>query len=327
MPKKKTTSTNTLRETASSVPGLRSAYHTAAKAKATVTGTKRRIGYFSHIDSIVADRDRYFTERQILFDQSNNWRVFLANKYLKGNGVEIGPAEHPLPVPHWTKVTYVDEISTEGLVELYPYLKKHDLVYIDVVDDGQELNKFKNSSQDFVIANHFLEHVIDPIKTIRNFYRVLKRDGVIYMAIPDKRFTFDKLRPLTPMERLIAFHDDPQKAEEGKWPMFIESAQYVEGKSGKNIQKRAQELYDQRFSIHLNVWSQHSLIQLFLYIIEEYELDLDFEAVVKNEHEIILIMKKQPGSKVKENVSVGRARKALAKTKKTPAKKKPTRKN
>ncbi len=268
------------------------------------------------IEKVVRERNQFFTEKQILFDQANNWRVFLANKYLKGSGIEIGPAEHPLHVPHWTKVKYVDEISTEDLIKLYPYLKGHDLVHVDVVDDGQRLAKFKDNSQSFIIANHFYEHIIDPIKTLRNFYRVLKNDGVIFMAIPDKRFTFDKLRPVTPLSRLKKFHKDPKAAEAGKWPMFVESAQYIEGKQGKDIKKRAQELYDQKFSVHLNVWSQHDLLDLILYIIREYKLDLDFEAVVKNDHEVILILKKQPRSDVKENPSVKKARKSLKSKKK-----------
>ncbi|MDO8335937.1 MAG: methyltransferase domain-containing protein [Candidatus Saccharibacteria bacterium] len=264
------------------------------------------------LERIINERDQFYMEKQILFDQSNNWRVFLANKYLKGSGIEIGPAEHPLPVPHWTKVKYVDEISTEDLIKLYPYLKGHDLVHVDVVDDGQALSKFKDDSQNFIIANHFYEHIIDPIKTLRNFYRVLKTDGVIFMAIPDKRFTFDKLRPVTPLSRLKKFHADPKAGEAGKWPMFVESAQYIEGKQGKEIKTRAQELFDQKFSVHLNVWSQHDLLDLILYIIREYKLDLDFETVVKNQHEIILILKKQPKSKIKENPSVKKARKALS---------------
>jgi SAM-dependent methyltransferase len=288
-----------------------------AKAKRKIKGAVGLAKDMRHIRRMrndlkqaIQEKERYHTERQILFDQSQNMRVFLANKYLAGKGIEIGPAEHPLPAPHWVEVTYVDEISTEDLTALYPYLKGHNLVHIDVVDDGQALKKFKDNSQSFIIANHFLEHVIDPIKTLRNFYRVLKKDGIIYMAIPDKRFTFDKLRPITPLKRLVSFHDDPARAEAGKWPMFLESAKLIEGKAGKEIQKRAQELYDQKFSVHLNVWAQHDLIELILYIIRTYKLDLDFEAVVKNEHELILILKKQATSKVKENVSVARVRKA-----------------
>ena len=130
------------------------------------------------------------------------------------------------------------------------------------------------------------------------------------MAVPDKRFTFDKLRPITPIERLKDFHKSSKVAEAGKWPMYLESAKLVEGKQGKEIEIRAQELFDQKFSIHLNVWSQHDLIELLLYIIRTYKLDLDFEAVVKNQHETLFILQKTPKSTVKENASVSKVRKA-----------------
>lgn len=290
-----------------------------AKKSSRLRKTKRRIGItvrnwrdIDTFEELKTERNRYLTERQILFDQSNDWRIFLANKYLKGSGIEIGPAEHPLAVPHWAKVKYVDEISTQDLIKLYPYLKDHSLVNIDVVDDGQSLKKFKNNSQDFIIANHFLEHVIDPIKTINNFYRVLKPGGIIYMAVPDKRFTFDRHRPTTPISRLKAYYKNPVKAENGKWSMFLESAELIEGKQGPEIKKRAQELYDQKFSIHFNVWSQHDLLDLLLYIIREYKLDLDFATVVKNQHEIIFILQKQPKETFPETVDGRRVRRNIA---------------
>lgn len=278
----------------------------AAKQRLRIYG--RNLSSLHTIEDVRAERDRYFTERQILFDQSNEWRVFLANKYLKGSGIEIGPAEHPLAVPHWAKVKYVDEISTEDLVNLYPYLKKHDLVHVDVVDDGQSLKKFKDNTQDFIIANHFLEHVIDPIKTLKNFYRVLRPGGIVFMAVPDKRFTFDRLRPITPLERLKEFYNDPAKAEAGKWPMFLESAKYIEGENGDEAISRAEELRDQKFSIHFNVWAQHDLLELLLYIIRTYKFDLDFEAVVKNKHEVIFILQKQAKDNSKETPGVTKAR-------------------
>lgn len=44
----------------------------------------------------------------------------------------------------------------------------------DIVDDGECLSKVGDFSQDFVIANHVLEHFEDPIKGFRNMLRVLK---------------------------------------------------------------------------------------------------------------------------------------------------------
>lgn len=48
-----------------------------------------------------------------------------------------------------------------------------------------------------MIANHFLEHCEDPVRTLQNLLRVLRRKGILFMAIPDKRSTFDYTRPCT----------------------------------------------------------------------------------------------------------------------------------
>ncbi len=83
------------------------------------------------------------------------------------------------------------------LLAHYPELIGQPLQAPDMIDDGETLSTIDSASQDFVIANHFLEHCENPIQTLRNFLRVLKDGGILYMAVPDKRFTFDVDRPVT----------------------------------------------------------------------------------------------------------------------------------
>ena len=59
----------------------------------------------------------------------------------------------------------------------------------DIIDDGEVLSKVADNTYDFVIANHFLEHAEDPFSTLKNFARILRPGGMIFMAIPDKRWT------------------------------------------------------------------------------------------------------------------------------------------
>lgn len=44
------------------------------------------------------------------------------------------------------------------LREHYSELSSLDLVIVDIICDGEKLEKIENDSQDFVIANHFFEH-------------------------------------------------------------------------------------------------------------------------------------------------------------------------
>ena len=48
----------------------------------------------------------------------------------------------------------------------YPELTDWNLTPVDVVDDGEKLLTIAEESQDFIVANHFLEHCENPIRTI-----------------------------------------------------------------------------------------------------------------------------------------------------------------
>ena len=124
-------------------------------------------------------------------------RRSVADHYLKGKGIEIGALHNPLNVPDTIRVQYVDRMSVADLKKHYPELSDLPLVEVDILDDGEELTRIPSASQDFVIANHFIEHCQNPIKTIQSMLRVLKPTGILYLGIPDKRYTFDVHRPLT----------------------------------------------------------------------------------------------------------------------------------
>ena len=68
--------------------------------------------------------------------------------------------------PDGAHARYVDRYSREDLRREYPELRTHDLVEVDVVDDGETLATVADASADFVIANHFIEHTEDPIRTL-----------------------------------------------------------------------------------------------------------------------------------------------------------------
>jgi SAM-dependent methyltransferase len=56
---------------------------------------------------------------------------------------------------------------------------------------------------DYALASHVIEHVPDPIGWLNGILEILKDGGLIGLAIPDKRFTFDFRRPTTTTATLI----------------------------------------------------------------------------------------------------------------------------
>ena len=106
-------------------------------------------------------------------------RIQLAAIYLRGDGLEIGALHQPLPVPRSAHVKYVDRMSADDLRRQYDEISYLPFVETDIIDNGEELRTIADESQDFVVANHFIEHCQNPVKTLKNVIRVLKRGGVL----------------------------------------------------------------------------------------------------------------------------------------------------
>jgi len=130
-------------------------------------------------------------------------REAVAARSLQGTGLEIGALHNPLKVRSSTRVRYVDRMPVAELRKQYPELASQNLVEADIIDDGEILPTDGDATQDLVMANHFIEHCENPIDTPMDLVRVLKKDGILFMCVPDKRYTFDRDRPVTPFEPLI----------------------------------------------------------------------------------------------------------------------------
>jgi SAM-dependent methyltransferase len=60
---------------------------------------------------------------------------------------------------------------------------------------------------DACIASHVIEHIPDPIGFLRSLETLLTPDGVVALAVPDKRYCFDFFRPLTLMPAWLEAHE------------------------------------------------------------------------------------------------------------------------
>lgn len=126
-------------------------------------------------------------------------------RLLDGNGLEIGAFHQPAPLPQRCVVSYCDAVSREEAVKLFPELKFDELVPVQhIVDlDRDGLSAFADNSYDFIVLNHVIEHVANPIKVLAELFRVVKPQGLVVISAPDKNYTFDKTRDLTSFEHLL----------------------------------------------------------------------------------------------------------------------------
>ncbi len=218
-------------------------------------------------------------------------RAAIANKYLKGDGIEIGALHSPLKVPPSVRVKYVDRMTTPDLRKQYPELNALNLVDIDITDDGERLDSIQGSTQDFVIANHFIEHCQNPLMTLSNMFRVLKQDGILYLTVPDKRFTFDIDRPVTPLDHI--WRDFEEGGEWSRRQHFEEWVRLVNKvEDTAEVEKRVDELIGIDYSIHFHAWTQLEMLEFILALNRKLGLRFDVEFLFKNGEECIFILRK-----------------------------------
>jgi predicted SAM-dependent methyltransferase len=225
--------------------------------------------------------------RQSLSPVPKNRRE-IARRYLRGEGIEIGALHNPLEVPNFVGVRYVDHLSVDELRKHYPELANEPLVDVDVVDDGERLSKIADATQDFVIANHFLEHCEDPLGALGNMMRVLRPGGLLYLAVPDKRYTFDADRPVTSIDHLLRDHregpESSRREHYEEWARLVDKAEEPEA--------HATTLLQRGYSIHFHAWTQTELLELLRTASNELELDFDVELMLKNGLEVIFVLRR-----------------------------------
>ncbi len=187
-------------------------------------------------------------------------RARVAARFLSGSGIEIGALDAPTPLPRGATVRYVDVRPAKDLARHYPELDAKTFVPVDIVDDGERLGRFADASVDFLIANHMLEHCENPLGTMRNHLRKVKPGGMLFYAMPDMRMGFDRERPMTPFEHVVA--DDADGGAASRRAHHLEFARFANGIADEaEVARVAEENLRHGYSIHFHVWDASAWLE------------------------------------------------------------------
>ena len=220
-----------------------------------------------------------------------NFRRTLSARFISGDGIEIGALHEPLGVSNRARVRYVDRMSVAELRIHYPELSDLPLVPIDILDDGEKLSSIGDDCVDFVIANHMLEHCEDPLTALSTFLRVVRPGGVVYLAIPDKRFTFDISREVTSIAHVLRdYHEGPQCSREEH---YLDWVREVNHKPESEVRAECDVLMKMQYSIHFHVWTLSGFASLLRYCRRQLRMPFKLEFFKPNQFEVIAILRKQ----------------------------------
>lgn len=229
--------------------------------------------------------------------RDNNQARSIFYSGLKGQGVEFGAATKPSPVPVYCKVEYADLFDEETGCNAGYRKQGGEFVPVTYHTDLENMEGIPKESLDFIIHNHVLEHVRNPVSALEKAHEKLKRGGKMYFAVPNKRKTFDRLRMSTGVRHFKKDYYQPSNYREMGHAI---SANLLSGFSLDNFCqlmpaiKKGFEMGWENLDFHHHVFTTGSLEKMLQWYAREVRRWRCFEVVkgdyLKNTNEIYVKM-------------------------------------
>lgn len=237
-------------------------------------------------------------------------------------GLEIGPLASPLITKADLKddggIFYLDHLSEDELKEKYrsdKSIKIDEILPVDFIcPDGDILKAVDECRFDYIVASHVIEHSPNMLKFLADLYEILLPGGVLFLVIPDMRFTFDKNRAETTFGELLE-----KFLLNAKWPSIAAVYDHFAMASNANghnlwhgiINKEDSELlvsedfaweaahrvYNEKlyFDVHVNVFKPASffgiLKKALLHNLVQFQVDR-FQDTAIGQIEFMVVLKK-----------------------------------
>ena len=135
-------------------------------------------------------------------------------------GIEIGPYYSPIaPKAYGWKTAVIDfrdgaALRAEARNHTVEAIRKREqqIEDVDIVWNGEPLDKvtlaLNPDGYDYFIASHVIEHTPDLLSFFQQVSRLLRKGGIVSLAVPDMRKCFDVFKPASSLrEVLTAFRE------------------------------------------------------------------------------------------------------------------------
>lgn len=123
----------------------------------------------------------------------------------------------------------------------------------------------ESDTYDCLLASHCLEHIANPVKALLEWKRVLRPNGLMLLILPNRDFTFDWRRPVTPLEHMSRDYELSTPESDRTHLEEVLSLHDLSRDPGagtpENFRQRCVENLKFR-AIHHHVFSPHTAIEI-----------------------------------------------------------------
>lgn len=139
------------------------------------------------------------TLKELKPENSLRSKYLLKNSNPESLSLEIGPLDKPILDTKKKINIFCDHLMEKDIKKKYKkkkistYLDYKAIIPIDNLLDEillQRRKKFK-----FVVASHMFEHHPNPLDLLQKLSKIMEKDSILSLALPNKNYTFDKSRP------------------------------------------------------------------------------------------------------------------------------------
>lgn len=233
-------------------------------------------------------------------------------RQIQGRGVEFGPGCHPLPLGRFVEsVRYCDSLDRDEFEQLFPEAGPDVCAFPEItwkldVDADDVVGPIGAGSQDFVVANHLLEHLVNPLRFLEQAHQILRDEGILWVAVPDKRYMFDQDRRRTTLDDLVARYEAGVREASAERVTEYYNRVHAEGVRLDPGQHDYAETVEQqrRRSIHMNVWLIDDVIAMFQFAARHLGSPYELIDGVVNEIEILLLFRKAASAEATDDYAV-----------------------
>jgi len=229
----------------------------AGSAEQRFPFTPSHLEYYSGVWSKIVGKDQRLSDPEFSTACNNQRIIFpeskMAHQWLDGlKGLEIGPSSHNPFGLDTRNVGIVDSIYYEEQMRLTGMAAQLDFIaHADAIPVPDE-------SEDFILSSHVIEHCPDMIRTLVEWYRIIRPGGYMFMIVPHRTAApSDASRPLTKWEhfredflRGNTEHDEPDAGKFGHCHYHVFDCdlmqQYLQNIFGERLQLVATQPVDDK---------------------------------------------------------------------------------